>query len=405
VPTTPPTTTPTTTPTIVAAAGAQPRVPAAAAPPAAETEVQQLRRTIDQLSDSVAGAGQGSGLPLRGFADVSAAQSSRGDPQRVRGFNAGTLDIYLTPQIGDRVKGLAETVFEYDPDGRGHIEVERLQLGYTASDALTLWAGRFHTPIGIWNTLYHHGAQLQPTLARPRFIDFEDRGGVLPTHTVGVWATGKTRWSAGWLTYDGFVGNGPRIRERELDPNAASDDNAGRLAGINVGMQPSGPLGGLAVGLHAMRTTVDAYAGSGVALNRTRLRLFGGYLTYDSDGWDAIAEWHRLANTDPAAGLRRNSTLWFAQLGHGIGAWTPYLRVERADLDAADPYFASQLSGRPYRRALVGVRFDPEPRASLKFELSRTAESATTQIDGTGLAVPFAATRYRRAAVEYAIAF
>jgi len=33
----------------------------------------------------------------------------------------------------------------------------------------------------------HHGVWLADALRRPKFINFEDKGGVLPAHTTGVW--------------------------------------------------------------------------------------------------------------------------------------------------------------------------------------------------------------------------
>lgn len=54
---------------------------------------------------------------------------------------------------------------------------------------------------------------------------------------------------------------------------------------------------------------------------------------------------------------------------------------------------------------LAGVRYDLDARSALKLEVSRTNESDASLIDGQGLRVPLAATRYHRAAVEYSIAF
>ncbi|MFI4941382.1 MAG: hypothetical protein ACHP7O_13720, partial [Burkholderiales bacterium] len=52
---------------------------------------------------------------------------------------------------------------------------------------------------------------MQTTILRPLFLEFEDGGGILPAHMVGVWGTGKFKMDRGRLTYDAFVGNGPKI--------------------------------------------------------------------------------------------------------------------------------------------------------------------------------------------------
>jgi len=367
--------------------------------------ITDLQASVKQISEGLSRTNGESGLPLHGFADVGAGWSTARDPARLRGFNAGSLDVYLTPQLGDRVKSLVEVVFEHLPSGENEVETERLQIGYTVSDALTLWMGRFHTPIGLWNTSFHHGAYLQTTIFRPRFIDFEDKGGIIPTHTVGLWASGKTRLGAGKLNYDAYFGNGPSIRDRVLAINAFTDDDSSKTLGLNLGYQPGGIAGDLTVGVHARGSTVSTYANSGGLLSRTRFRLSGAYLRYAANDWEALGEYYRVADSDAAGGAKRISHLWFAQLGRDYGSLTPYVRYERAALDLADSYFLSQQAGRPYQRWVGGLRYELDTRSSLKAELSTTREADVLQIDASGSRVPFAAARYRRAALEYSIAF
>ena len=133
--------------------------------------------------------------------------------------------------------------------------------------------------------------------------------------------------------------------------------------------------------------------------------MLGGHFVYESDGWEAIGEYYGFANADARGGARHSSRAWFVQGGRSIGQWAAYGRLERSALDADDTYFASQRAGRSYRRVVVGTRYALSPSAAVKFELSSTHEPATTQIDVNGAPVPFDAARYRRAAVQYSIAF
>lgn len=384
---------------------APPRSATSAAPADRRGEIAVLRESIDQISKGLSRRGDDTGLPLHGFADVGGAWSRGADPVKLRGFSIGTMDLYLTPQFGDRVKSLVEIAFEYEEGGGGEVDLERMQLGYTVSDALTLWAGRFHTPFGLWNTSFHHGANLQTSLSRPRFVEFEDKGGIIPAHSVGIWASGKSRLGPGRIAYDGYLSNGPRIRDRRLNFNAFTDDNAGKMLGGSLGYEPSGALGGLTVGIHGFGSTVNAYAGSGSVLNQTKLRMAGGYFGYDADDWEAIGEYYRFANADPATGLTSRSSAWFVHVGRVFGTLTPYVRYERAALSENDAYFLSQRDGRSYRRAVAGVRYALDGRSSLKMEISETSEAASQQIDQTGARVPFPSTRYRRGAFQYSIAF
>ncbi len=394
----------------VAAAATSAAAPASAASPSAGAStaeqaeaIANLQESVDQIYQGLSRQSHDTGIPLHGFADAKAAWSTHEDPQRLRGFGGGTLDIYLTPQF-DRVKSLFELTVEYEPDGEGVIDMERMQLGYALNNALTVWAGRFHTPFGLWNTWFHHGANLQTSISRPRFIEFEDTGGLIAAHTVGVWASGKAPLGSGRLEYDAYVGNGASIRHRELDFNPFTDDTNNKLVGINVGVQPAGYTG-WTVGVHAFGSTVNTLDESGALLGSTKLRAFGGYFGYEDSDWEAIGEYYRFNNRDVASGMPNRSSAWFAQAGRTFGLLTPFARIERASLDPDDLYFRSLLDGASYRRLAIGARYAVDPRASFKIELSTTREDAATLVDGNGLSVPRPRSAYRRASFQYSIAF
>jgi hypothetical protein len=382
----------------------------AAAPVASPVDEEQsktiarLQENVNQLSTSVSKLGQDTGLPVHGFADVGAAWSSGDDPTKLRGFNGGTLDLYLTPQFGQRVKSLIELAVEYGTDGGVGLDMERLQLGYTISDSVTLWAGRFHTPFGLWNTSFHHGANLQTSIYRPRFIDFEDKGGIVPAHSVGLWASGKTKVGSDTLTYDAYLANGPKITDRILDFNAYTDSSANKMVGGNLGYKPTGPLSGLVLGLHGFGSTVDTTSGATV-LSSTKVRMMGGYFGYDADDWETIGEYYNFSNKPVTGGSSTSSNAWFVQVGKTFDAWTPFVRAERVSLSAGDNYFASQESGRSYHRAAVGARYALDPKSSVKLELSRTSEKASALVDANGNSENLSAADYTRAAVQYSVAF
>lgn len=380
--------------------------PERAEAPSTAQALEKLQEDFNQLSENLSKSTADAGLPLHGFADVGAAWSSDADPRRRRGFNAGTLDLYLVPQFGGRVRSLMEVTFEYEPDGReATVDVERLQLGYTLHDNLTVWLGRFHTPFGLWNTLYHHGANFQTSIYRPRFIEFEDQGGIIPAHSVGLWASGKWPLDEDKIVFDAYIANGPSIRKRALDFNAITDDDQSKMVGLNVGYQPSGLLRGATAGLHAFQSRATAFTSADAPMSRTRLRMGGAYFGYDAHDWEAIVEYYRFANRDEAGGGTFGSSAWFAQVGRAFGAWTPFARYEHASLNAQDRYFASQQWARPYRRAVAGARYALDGRSSFKVELSATRESPFSQLDENGTYLQFLGANYRRLAFQYSIAF
>jgi hypothetical protein len=338
--------------------------------------IDQLEKSIIQVSENSAKRGE-LGVPLHGFADVGYAYSSN-DPNRRRGgFTVGNLDLYLTPQFGDRVKSIVELVFEYGAESSGlATDLERLQFGYTFSDAATLWAGRFHTPYGNWNTAFHHGQQIQTAATRPRFLDFEDKGGILPAHGVGLLASGGVRAGQGKLQYDAYLANGNRISEGVLDFNPFQDDNANKLVGGNLRYEFGGALEGLTLGAHGFTQHVGDFSSGSTPVSNTKVNMFGAFAVLDKDNWEVISEYYRFRNKDLSAGTGNHSS-WagFAQAGYAFGeTWTPYLRFEKAVLDQGDNYFAAQESGRSYKRQVVGLRYNLNPLSALKVELNRTTD-------------------------------
>ena len=317
------------------------------------------------------------GAALHAFADVGYVQSSHPNTVgRKSGFALGNLDFYLTPELSERIKALFELNFEYDRNGAIGEDLERAQIAYIVDDALTVWVGRFHTPYGYWNTAFHHGAQLQTSVRRPQFLEFEDHGGNLPAHTVGLWGSGSLPIGDGRLLYDAYVGNGDRIVDGQLDFNAELDDNGNREVGFNIGYRFGALPSGLLIGVDALSEHVNTPASS-LTASLVAMRFVGGYVVYDADNWEAIAEYYRFLNHDLTdSGALHRSWSGYVQLGYMFaGRVTPYARYEEALLDQTDPYFAAQTEGRSYTRALLGVRFDLSPKAALKLEWDHTDQT------------------------------
>ncbi|MBI5429201.1 MAG: hypothetical protein HY938_01950 [Nitrosomonadales bacterium] len=327
------------------------------------------------------------GVPLHGFADVGFALHSTQSPNP-KGFNTGSFDVYLTPQFDNNVKGLVELIFETTADGSVATDLERVQMGYTFSDSATLWAGRFHTPYGYWNTGFHHGAQIQTAISRPRFLDFEDKGGIMPAHMVGLLGSGKIRAGDGKLTYDVFAGNGPKISM--LDPtipasaanlgtlniNTSGDNNHQAMTGLNLGYEFSGMMEGLRLAIHGLRGDVDDDA---LTPDKTDLNMAGASVVYLENDWEVLGEYYRFNNRDKSGGTGIHSS-WadYLQLGRTFHALTPFLRFEKTVLSQKDNYFSMQDNGQSYTRQALGFKYELNQKASLKFEMLNSEFAAET---------------------------
>lgn len=179
---------------------------------------------------------------IRGFADVGLTSKDAGGHFS---FALGQYDIYITSELSDRIMFLGETVFEFDEGWL--VDVERVLIKYVVSDYLNVVVGKHHTPIGYWNTAYHHGSLLQPTARRPLLFRFEDEGGLLPIHTTGILFQGDyiTKLKLG---YDFMIGNG-------IGSTPVGDDNNAKSVAISLRARP---IEGLLIGVSSYWDKISA---------------------------------------------------------------------------------------------------------------------------------------------------
>jgi hypothetical protein len=355
-----------------AAVAAQNVPPAPAAEPSPEIQqrLDSVEQQLTQITDSnAARGGGGAGIPLHGFADIGIGNHTANEPG-LQGANVGALDLFLNPQLGEHTRALFELTFEVDQQGQVAPDLERAQIGYQFSDAATVWIGRFHTPFGYYNTAFHHGQQIATSLRRPRFILFEDQGGVMPNHTVGAWLTGAEPLTDGKATYDIFVGNGQAISDGAIDPRSGGVDHGGAIYGGNLGYVFGETLNGLKIGASAFRTKIT---NDQPYVNFTQVDNVGVYFAYDTDRFEHIGEYYRFSDKGltPVSATHQSSA-GFLQLAWRAPIATPYARYERAVLDQSDTFFAAQTEGMSYYRGALGLRFDIDLKSALKFELGRT---------------------------------
>jgi len=350
----------------------------------------------------------GEGAELHGFADVGFSAQSFESPEN-KGFSIGSLDFYLTPQFGDNTRALIELIFETLPDGSLATDLERMQLGYTFSDNATVWAGRFHTPYGYWNTALHHGSQIQTSILRPRFIDFEDKGGIVPAHMVGLLGTGKVSAGDGKFTYDVFAGNGPEMDmgspavmgEGVLTINTAGDNNHQAMVGMNLGYEFAGMADGLRLAVSTLNGDVAGPAGLPTQ-NIIDVGMTNFTVVYIANDWEVMGEYYRFNNKTKLFGGAPASTSYsswadYLQVARNFDGITPYLRAEKTSLNQSDMYFAMMANGQSYTRQALGLKYDVNAKAALKFELLNS-KFDTDAVHGTG-------SSYRSFLAQYAIRF
>jgi len=314
---------------------------------------------------------------LNGFGDVTFTNmDANNSDQDNNGFALGQLDFYVAEQISDRLDVLAEFVIE-SPGAGFVVDLERLQIGYAFNNSHKLRAGRFHNLLGYWNLAFHHGAQLQTTIGRPFFLEFEDDNGILPVHMVGLWWDGRMNTGAGRVDIGVMFGNGASITGDlsagdtvELNPDSGGDSDNQKAISARVAFSPAA-VRGLGVGVSGQfGTVVITDDPSGTLNDEVDQIIWVLDAEYVANNIEALAEYYAWDH-DFTAGTS-SSSAYYVQLGYLVnGMWTPYVRYESLDAEA-DPYFnaVGMTTGtdREKNIAIIGVRYDLTYRSAIKGE-------------------------------------
>ena len=319
--------------------------------------------------------GGGPALKIRGFLDFNLGLGTDANPfiyplgrMPHSSFQLGELDLFMTSKLSDTVSFLSEVIIGSDATNAWGIDIERAELTYKPSDYFQISAGRFHTSIGFYNTAFHHGAWFQTATGRPFMYFFEDSGGILPVHTVGITTTGllphtgklNLHWiaEAGNGTSGSFIG---QSTASEPVQNFLSDKNrkAFNLAGY---IKPDW-VPGLQIGAsHYSDVLVPAGAPH---VNRN---IESAYLVYITPVWEFLNEFALQRGRSIGSGVTFNTPLGYTQISRKFGKYRPYLRWQEVNVPSGDPLFASV--GR-YEGPSLGLRMDFTDYAALKVQYNR----------------------------------
>jgi hypothetical protein len=318
-------------------------------------------------------------MQIRGFGDVT----FHGDNQKgdTTSFTLGQLDLFVTSDVSEKFRFLSEIVFEAGEDNVFGVDLERLLLQYAHSDYLNVSVGRYHTAIGYYNTAYHHSTWLQTATGRPFLFQFEDDGGLLPIHNVGVSATGLIPSGKLGLHWIAEIGNGRASKSPSVEPvQNEVDENNGKSFNLALYARPQA-VRGLQTGFSVYhdhlypldtpsigQTIVDAYAvierPSFEWLNEAVLihhSPSGPYKVYDTPGF-------------------------YTQISKPFGSYRPYFRYQYINASDGEPVFGYVgLRQGPS----VGLRFDASEAVALKLQYDYTSFRHQDSVSGLALQLGF----------------
>ena len=287
-----------------------------------------------------------------------------GEP--ARHDDSGTVDLFFSHDQG-QLRVLTEVAL-----GNGYGDVERLQAGWRMSPQTSLWFGRFHNPIGYWNTEFHHGRYLETTVGRPRIMEFEDGAGALPIHLFGSWMhTDRPLGEGGSLGLDVAAGSGPAV-EGQLEP--ISLPNGVRWNGpaftLRATLRPDATLDDQ-LGLYISTTRIPYADLPGAMVDQ---RLAGLFVNRDWGPVRLIVEALRVTQTASSAAPfpwpSFDAGYIQGEYHSASLAWIGYLRSERID-SSLNPGYSALFPSLSRQRDVAGIRWDFRANQALKLEAGR----------------------------------
>jgi hypothetical protein len=364
--------------------------PATPASPAKPASMPDMQAATDQ--SSVPGHAielNGPRLTLRGFGDVGWRNSDL--PGSTNSFYLGQLNLFITSRLTDRASFLVENVIEADPvTNQFGIEPERLMLIYSVNDHLQLSIGRYHTAIGFYNTAYHHSALMQTTERRPFLFEFEDGGGILPIHNVGVSATGVVSSKLG-LHYVAEIGNGRSARTvlGNSPVQNVTDEHNGKAFNLAFYVRPPrfSHLQFGASGYHDNLTPVVLVGGVPVNAPNVNEDIISGHVVYQTTGFELLNEALLLQHTAANSTHTVNIPGFYSQISHAFGRYRPYFRYEYVNVPVTDPLYSDVGLIHGPR---TGIRYSLNESAAFKIEVGRDMRRNQPSVNLVGTQLSFA---------------
>lgn len=329
-------------------------------------------------------------LRMRGFGDINFhGDTGKGD---TTSFTLGQLNLFVTSDISEKFKFLGEIVFEAGPDniygktgGEPNafgVDVERMLVQYSYNDYFNISAGRFHTAIGYYNTAYHHSTWFQTATGRPFLFEFEDRGGILPIHTVGTSISGLIPSGTLGLHYVAEVGNGRASRNPFLEEPVQNivDDQNHKAFNFAMFARPEA-LRGLQAGFSVYRDVL--VPASQPPVGET---ILAAHVVYIRPKFEWLNE--ALVVRHAPLGLSHvyQTPGFYTQISKQFGAYRPYFRYQYVNASNEEPIFPDV--GRRNGPS-AGIRFDASESVALKMQYDYTALRNQQAINSLALQLGF----------------
>ena len=328
-------------------------------------------------------------LGINVYGDIGYQAEHATNPGRTaNAFTASRLELFLQETQG-RLAFLAETMFEvggenaFGVENEFGVDIERVEVAYLFSDYFRVRAGRFHTAIGYYNDAYHHGRYFQTTVDRPEMVRFEDEGGLIPAHSVGLHLDGRLPIGrAGSLRYDADLANGRGNTPDEV--TNLNDPNNAKAYNLRLRIEPAF-ADGLIVGGNIYIDAINARDAQTPAAPAIRVDelILGAHLVYLEHNVHLITEYLRVSHKVSATGYSGVTQAAFLEIGYVFGPLTPYARVQRVSFPSTlDLFYAQNVFGilGSFYASVAGLRFEMSDYLAFKLEGGYTSLTSGSKI-------------------------
>jgi hypothetical protein len=364
-----------------------------------EAEIKRLNEALKkQGADIEANSGGDStkkdtfpSVSFHGFGDINYVVSDFRSKQNA--FALGELDLFLDSRLSQDIKFITEVVVAANEFDNFDLDVERMFLQWHPDDWLNLSLGRYHNSIGYYNTTFHHGTWFQTATGRPSFLAFEDSGGLIAAHNVGLSATGDLPSGKLNLSYALEIGNGRPINPPGSPVGAVQNSfDANLYKSVNLAFRvkpeflPGWELGaGLYHDTLSPKGTSEAYPDG---VGRTDEFMAHGFAVYKNANWQFLSEgevWRHKTRGERV----HISQAAFGQLERRFGKFTPYARFTYQNASNNDNLWQfAGLAGLRYGPS-VGVRYDFSQLVALKVQYDHFLQPGTGDLQQLTLQAAF----------------
>lgn len=318
-------------------------------------------------------------LKIRGFGDVTFHGDNRkGDTSS---FTLGQLDLFVTSDISEKFRFLSEIVFEAGSDNVFGVDLERYLIQYSPNDLFNVSVGRYHTAIGYYNTAYHHSTWLQTATGRPFLFQFEDGGGILPIHNVGISANGLIPSGRLGLHYVAELGNGRASHSLTAEQvQNTIDENNSKSFNLALFARPEA-VRGLQTGFSVYHDKLYPMGMPGISQT-----IFAAHAVMVRPNFEWLNEALLIHHAPDGTSRVFDTPGFYTQLSKRFGAYRPYFRYQYVNASDVEPIFPEvRLQHGPS----VGLRFDPSESVALKLQYDYTALRRQSGVSGLALQMGF----------------